>query len=81
MLGLIPADGGSLKPGPINEIPNLVGCNIGQIYYNTIEKIRRFPSLTYSVLYQVVSSSLKTEIPVLSAMLSRLFESSRYGNR
>lgn len=49
MLGLRPSEGGSLKPGPISEIPNLV-----------------------------VSSSLKTEIPVLSAMLSRLFESSRF---
>lgn len=86
ILGLKPAVGGALKPGRAVEGPSTVSYSFLFVFQKKLlcafclkgNSGRRW--LVCSRLDQVLTTAVMTDLPVISNILSRLFESSQWGS-
>lgn len=74
ILGLKPSSGGALKPGRAVEGPSTVSSNNFYSVSTSSNVYMLHLSLFFS---QVLTTAVMTDLPVISNILSRLFESSQ----
>lgn len=77
ILGLKPGVGGALKPGRAVEGPSTVSM----IVHFTVSDYGVFSTAIYKthscLFFKVLTTAVMTDLPVISNILSRLFESSQ----